>query len=97
MKTKLSMTAGLLLVSSTLVLAESPADFYGRLESRPEGAVGTWVVAGQSVEVDARVELDEGHGALVVGRCVEVEFDQGRVDEIESEPEHKCASPVPAK
>lgn len=71
-------------------VASADEDFYGIIESRPEGAVGTWVVGGRSIEVTDRTELDDDHGPLEVGACVEVDIDDGVVEEIESEPARKC-------
>ena len=65
-------------------------DFYGIIESRPDGKAGTWVVGGRSVEVTEHTNLDEDHGPLKVGACVEVDIDEGVVEDIESEPIHKC-------
>ena len=35
-------------------------------------------------------ELDEDYGALTGGACVEVEMEDGVVEELESEPASKC-------
>ena len=65
-------------------------DFYGIIESRPDGKVGTWVVGERSVMVTEDTDLDEDHGPLKVGACAEVEMDEGKVKEIESESLRKC-------
>lgn len=66
-------------------------DFYGKIESRPDGAkAGQWVIGGRTVGVTARTELDERKGPHAVGACVEVEFDDGIVEEIETERMKKC-------
>ena len=70
------------------VLAKN--DFYGIIESRPDGKVGTWVIGGRSVDVTEKTELDDDNGPLIVGVCVEVDVDNGIVEEIESEPMRKC-------
>ena len=71
-------------------VATANDDFYGTIESRPEGKVGTWVIGGRSVEVTKSTELDDDNGPLTIGACVEVDIDDGKVDEIESEPAEKC-------
>ncbi len=75
---------------STGGVAVAHKEFHGIVESRPDGKVGTWVVAGRSVEVTAKTRLKEHHGPLNIGACAEVEIDKGKVKEIESEPLRKC-------
>lgn len=71
--------------------AQADEDFYGKIESRPDGAkVGQWVIGGRTLDVTAKAELDEGKGPHTVGACVEVEFDDGIVEEIETEKMKKC-------
>lgn len=64
-------------------------EFYGIVESRPEGKVGTWVIGGRKVEVTERTELEADNGPLLVGACVEVAYDGKFVEEIESEKQGK--------
>lgn len=71
-------------------VAQADDDFYGIVEKRPEGQVGTWVIGGRSVEVVESTEIDTDHGELSIGACVEVDIDDGKVEEIESEPPRKC-------
>jgi hypothetical protein len=71
-------------------VAYADEEFHGGIESRPDGTVGTWVIGGRSVRVTERTELDEDHGPLTVGKCVEVEIENGVAEEIESEPARKC-------
>ena len=82
--------ACVLLVLGAATVAAADEDFYGIIESRPEGKVGTWVIGGRSIEVTERTDLDEDHGPLKVGACVEVDMDNGKVEEIETEPARKC-------
>ncbi|WP_126147528.1 DUF5666 domain-containing protein [Synechococcus elongatus] len=63
-------------------------DFYGIIQQRPSGKVGTWTISGQSIQVTEQTQLQ---GQLVVGSCVEVDFENDRVDEIEAEPMSKCS------
>lgn len=88
-----SVTSGLLIAASCFALS-SPAmadeDFYGTIESRPTENPGVWVVSGQQVEVTDKTEIDNDHGPLVVGSCVEVEHKKGVVEEIESAKPAKC-------
>lgn len=48
------------------------------------------MIGGCSVEVTKNIELDDDTGPLTTGACVEVDIDDGKVDEIESEPDEKC-------
>jgi len=65
-------------------------DFYGKIESRPDAKVGQWVIGGKNVNATAATELDDRKGPLTVGSCVEVEIDDGVVEEIEAEKMRKC-------
>ncbi|MCB5190841.1 DUF5666 domain-containing protein [Methylobacillus arboreus] len=66
-------------------------EFYGVIESRPQTDVGTWVVSGRQLNVTKDTELEQKHGPLVVGACVEVEIEDGLVEEIETKKKEKCA------
>jgi hypothetical protein len=84
-----------MLLLSTAVLSVSPSiqageEFYGTLEKRPEGKVGTWIIGGREVAVTEKTKLEEDDGPLVVGACVEVEYEGGSVEEIETEEQGKC-------
>ncbi|MES2502589.1 MAG: DUF5666 domain-containing protein [Pseudomonadota bacterium] len=84
----------MLLVMASCFALSSPAfadeEFYGTIESRPAENPGIWVVSGQQVEVTDKTEIDNDHGPLVVGSCVEVEHKKGVVKEIESAKPAKC-------
>jgi hypothetical protein len=71
-------------------VSHASEEFYGTIESRPSGRVGTWVIGGRNVEVTERTRLEEDHGPLVVGACVEVEYEGRTVAEITSEEKNKC-------
>jgi hypothetical protein len=77
-------------VLSYTFVAFADNDFNGIIESRPDGKVGTWIVGGHSVEATERTRLDEQDGPLKVGACAEVELEDRVVEEIDSEPLHKC-------
>ena len=84
-----------ILVTASAMLWISPGiqageEFYGILESRPEGKVGTWTIGGRQVAVTEQTKLEEGDGPLVVGACVEVEYKGDTVKEIETEESYKC-------
>jgi hypothetical protein len=66
-------------------------DFYGVIEQIPEGNIGTWVIGGRSVEVTETTSLEEDDGPFVVGACVQVDYNNGVVEEIETEEQSKCA------
>ena len=53
-------------------------------------ADGMWVIDGKSFSVTAEVELDEDHGPIAAGTCVELEMEEGDVKEIESTEMEKC-------
>lgn len=88
-----SLKSGLLIIASCFALS-SPAladeEFYGSIESRPAENSGIWVISGQQVEVTDNTEIDNDHGPLVVGSCVEVEHKKGVVKEIGSAKPAKC-------
>ncbi len=88
-----SVTTGLLMAAAVFALS-SPAsadeEFYGTIENRPTENPGIWVVSGQQVEVTDSTKIDNDHGPLVVGSCVEVEHKKGVVKEIESAKPAKC-------
>ncbi|MBP1150302.1 MULTISPECIES: DUF5666 domain-containing protein [Methylocaldum] len=84
-----------MLLLASAVLWVSPSiqageEFYGTIEKRPEGKVGTWMIGGREVVVTEKTKLEEDDGPLVVGACVEVEYEGGSVEEIETEKPGKC-------
>lgn len=80
----------MLSLSSSCSDSENEMKYTGLLEHRPEGKDGMWVIDGQSFSVSGEVDLDEDHGPLNVGTCVELEMEDGDVKEIESERMEKC-------
>jgi hypothetical protein len=62
---------------SAAVASDGPDDdgFDGVVQTLPAtpGFVGDWVVSGTTVHVSADTEIDDDHGAIVVGATVEVE------------------------
>jgi hypothetical protein len=70
--------------------AQAGEEFYGILEKRPEGKVGTWMVGGREVQVTEKTKLEEDDGPLTVGACVQVEYEGRAVEEVESEEPSKC-------
>lgn len=83
-----------LLIAASCCAFSSPAfadeEFYGTVESRPTENAGIWVISGQQVEVTDKTDIDNDHGPLVIGSCVEVEHKKGVVKEIESAKPSKC-------
>ena len=65
-------------------------EYTGILDHRPEGKDGIWVIDGKSFSVTDEVDLDEDHGPITAGACVELEMDDGVVKEIASEAMDKC-------
>jgi hypothetical protein len=86
----------MLLIFSTVLWmpwsSHADEEFYGIVESRPEGKIGTWVIGGRQVEVTEKTEIDEDDGHLAVGACAQVEYDGNFVEEIESEDKSKCST-----
>lgn len=84
----------ILFIASAVLLiplsSHADDDFYGIIESIPEGKIGTWAIGGRQVVVTERTQLDEDHGPLAVGACAEIEYEGSLVEEIESEGTHKC-------
>ena len=76
------------LAITTSALAED--DIHGILKSRPQGVAGTWVIDGRAFVADDRTRIDESHGPLKIGACVEAEFEDGVLEEIESKPADHC-------
>lgn len=64
--------------------------FYGKVETRPDAKVGSWVIDGRNLDVTAAAELEEEAGPLVAGACVKVEIEKGIVEEIETVKMDKC-------
>jgi hypothetical protein len=79
-----------LIALAAVQVAGAEDDFYGIIESHPEGNVGTWIIGGRSIEVIESTDLDEDNGPLKTGACAEVDIDDGIVEEIESEPAIRC-------
>jgi hypothetical protein len=74
-----------------VLTASADDEFYGIVESRPDGKAGTWTIGGRSIEATDDTDLDEDDGPLTIGACAEVEIGDGKVDEIETKPAAKCA------
>ena len=77
-------------VSAVLLIpvnSHADDDFYGAIESRPDGKAGIWIIGGRQIEVTERTKLE---GPLVVGTCAEVEYEGSLVEKIESEKMSKC-------
>ena len=70
--------------------ASADEEFYGTIENRPTENSGIWVISGQQVEVTDKTDIDNDHGPLMVGSCVEVEHKKGVVKDIESAKPVKC-------
>lgn len=70
--------------------ADNEVEYTGILDHRPEGKDGMWVIDGKSFSVTEEVELDEDHGPVEAGTCVELEMEDGEVREIESKEMEKC-------
>jgi hypothetical protein len=86
-----------IMVFSTCALLLAPAiggaqqEYTGTLESRPEGAAGTWVIGGRKIQATETTKLEDEYGPITVGGCVVVEYAGTRVTFIKSEEADKCA------
>lgn len=78
------------LISLSASCSDNEVEYYGILDHRPEGKDGMWVIDSKSFSVTDEVELDEDHGPIAVGTCVELEMEEGDVKEIESAEMDKC-------
>ena len=78
------------LISISASCSDNEAEYTGILDHRPEGKDGMWVIDGKSFSVTDKVDLDEDHGPITAGACVELEMEDGEVTEIESEYIGKC-------
>jgi hypothetical protein len=85
-------TLALLFVAGLLNPAQARADddFHGIIEQRPESNVGTWIIGGQEIAVTDQTKVEDDDGPLAVGKCAEVDYENGRVEEIESESMSDC-------
>ena len=65
--------------------------YYGMIQSKPvQELQGEWVIGGQTITTSPGTEFDQTEGALAVGSCAKVDFRNGRVHEIDSEPLRDC-------
>lgn len=82
----------LLFVAGLLSPAQARADddFHGIIERRPEGNIGTWIIGGREIDVTDQTKIEEDDGPLAVGKCAEVDYENGQVEEIESESMSDC-------
>jgi len=78
------------LLTTLSITAFADEDFHGIVTQRPKGIVGTWVIADQPIQATKATKLDTENGPIKVGSCVEVDMDDGIVEEIESELPTKC-------
>ena len=68
------------LLTGTTALQAKPADdegpaWRGTLEARPSaGTIGNWTIAGRVFSADNGTTVDQEHGTLQVGGCVEVKY-----------------------
>ncbi len=67
---------------------------YGRIDQRPSGTVGTWIIGGTAYTADNNTWVSSQNGSLSVGSCVEVKYRTANntLIKIEAEREHECSS-----
>lgn len=90
--TPIQLILPVFLLSLSASCSDNEIEYTGILEHRPEGKDGIWVISGQSFSVTEDVELDEDHGLLKAGACIELEVEHGDVKEIESVEITECQS-----
>ena len=90
MSRMISLLSLIALIATLSATAFADEDFHGIVTQRPKGIVGTWVIAGQPIQATKATKLDQEHGPIKVGTCVEVDMDDGIVEELESERPTKC-------
>jgi hypothetical protein len=73
-------------------ISHANQEYTGKLESRPEGAAGTWVIGGRQVEATDQTQLEDEYGPIELGGCVIVEYVGKRVAFIKSEEKGKCGN-----
>ena len=69
---------------------QNRSEFYGWVESKPEGLQGTWIIGGRQITTGPHTEFDQQEGPLVVGSCAKVSLRNNAVHEIDSEPPRDC-------
>lgn len=88
---QLSLLAALAVACAFPAISQANDDFYGLIESRPtDGDQGAWVIGGRQITVTERTKLKQDDGPLAVGACVEVDYDDGKVEEIEAKKAGEC-------
>jgi len=65
--------------------------FIGIIQSMPSGGLqGEWIIGDQTFSTVPGTEFDQTNGPLSVNGCAQVEFRNGVVHEIDSEPLSDC-------
>ena len=90
MKTWITLLALCVSGLSLPTLSHADEEYFGKLENRPDSKAGTWTVGGRQFMATEETELEEEHGMLKMGACVEVEYENNKVEEIESKPMARC-------
>ena len=65
-------------------------DYHGIIYQRPEEKVGAWTIGDKTFNIVESTRLDEENGLAVVGQCIEVEFDNNSLTEIETTSQDRC-------
>ena len=65
-------------------------DYHGIIYQRPEEKVGAWTIGKKTFNIVESTRLDEENGPAVVGQCIEVEFDNNSLTEIETTSQDRC-------
>lgn len=84
------LIASFLSMALALPLSSQADDFSRVIESRPAGKEGTWKVGGREFTVTQRTEFDGDEAALMVGACVQVEYNGNTTKEVEAKKMSQC-------
>ena len=66
-------------------------DYYGLVVEMPEGNIGEWTIGDRKFDITSSTKLDAEDGPIQVGTCVEVDFEDNVVEEIESRNNDRCS------
>ena len=67
--------------------------FFGVIKNAPNDSLGIWRIGTEKFVTDSDTELDERHGALVVGACVRVDARHNRALRIVGVGTSHCMKP----
>jgi hypothetical protein len=69
-------------------------DYYGIIYSRPIGKEGIWEIGKKKFNIVSSTKIDEEDANMEIGVCVEVEFKNGQLVELETADIRKCQKSI---